>query len=221
MQCTYTSLSVFHFCTTDNVTVPVCTILIGFHANQLIGIMFSPLRALAALFVILFSVLAFLYSYHGPITWKAGMHTPRPSFTSADDYNWKDIMNLPFTCDQNPLPKPGAPKMALEYLLPFFLAMFTTNCQHPMVERNCPTIAALARDHTLTLFSLSSRSTASVRLSRQFTPFKDFTGGSQVPSGDEALKEAYLMLSFMAKSSQTVCGFGLLILKTLETIQMT
>lgn len=63
--------------------------------------------------------------------------------------------------------------MPLEFLLPFFLTVFTANCQNKLVDRYSPSIAALNRDRMITLFSLRDRSK---ELASRRHPFTSFQG---------------------------------------------
>jgi hypothetical protein len=125
---------------------------------------------------------------------------------------------LPFSSQQVPL----------ENFIPSFQLIALTHLQHPIVAHYAPIVHVEMKDHHFDIISLQSLNKPPPQ-TQTFISISKFVQGqwtmslsSLIPPIDpEAVRAAYMTLSFLAKSTQMVPCFGVLLLNTLHRKQFT
>jgi hypothetical protein len=148
------------------------------------------------------------------------------SVPTVGEASWTEIMKLPITCYQHPwpTPPPSSPILPLEELLPFFLIMFTIYHQNALLKCISPALTVLRKRNKLSVVTAHFDMTKMNGM-QTFTSFKTFNNNgntlNQSAQEYENAKVAYLSLAFSGKCNQIVSCFGTLVLKVLNSHQLT
>ena len=128
-------------------------------------------------------------------------------------------------CKENPFQKQrvSSPIFPMEILVPFFLVLFSTHFQSCCVMNSSPVMEGIKIGNLVSL--IKKGKVDDPALDTTFTTFKEFKTGlnsrmtrSRIPKD---IMEAFLILSFFAKCTQTTVAFGKFILSTVNTHILT
>jgi hypothetical protein len=160
-------------------------------------------------------------------------HAAGETLSASAEFVGEIIAALPSIFRANPFQplQNSYHNLPMEQLVPYFQYFFLVNFQCTVVSQFSPAISVMKSDdgRTMTLIH-QQRTDFQYPPKQSFVSFKTFcdafrnTGEvsfTSVKAAQDDLMKVYLMSSFLAKCNQVTCCFGFLILRTLQTYQLT